>query len=137
VPVAMGTLHQRRIMDCLSGIERGLGTGFRTAAVRTRLRPGGVLLLVSPLLSPMPLTLAATLAQRGMTVLVIDCFPGDVPDDDPALAVAIRLRLLEREREIHAIERLGVPVTRWRGPGSLDPVLSRLSARPQPRVVRR
>lgn len=137
VPVAMGALHQRRIMDCLSGIERGVGTGFRTAAVRTRLRPGGVLLLVSPLLSPMPLTLAATLAQRGMTVLVIDCFPGEVPDDDPALAVAIRLRLLEREREIHAIEQLGVPVTRWRGPGSLDPVLVRLSARPHPRVVRR
>lgn len=137
VPIGMGTLHRRRVMDCLGGIERGLGNGFRTAAVRTRLRPGGVLLLISPLLSPMPLTLAAKLAQRGMTVLVIDCFPGDVPTDDPAMALAIRMRLLERDREIHAIEQLGVPVSRWRGPGSLDPVLARLSARPGPRVVRR
>lgn len=137
VPVGMGTLHRRRIMDCLGGIERGLGTGFRSAAIRSRVRPGGLLLLVSPLLSPMPLALAAKLAQRGITVLVVDCFPGDVPDDDPSLALAVRLRLLEREREIHAIGRLGVPVARWRGPGSLDHVLAGLSARPQPRVVRR
>lgn len=137
VPVGMGTLHRRRIMDCLAGIERGLGSGFHNAAIRSRLRPGGVLLLVSPLLSPMPLALAAKLAQRGITVLVVDCFPGDVPDGDPSLALAIRLRMLERDREIHAIGRLGVPVARWRGPGSLDHVLAGLSARPQPRVVRR
>lgn len=137
VPVGMGALHRRRILDCLGQTERGIGTGFRTAAVRTRLRPGGVLLLVSPLLSPMPLTLAVKLAQRGITVLVIDCFPGDVPVDDPVMALAVRLRLLEREREIRAIERFGVPVTVWRGPGSLDPVLARLSSRPHPRMVRR
>lgn len=137
VPIAMGALHQRRIVDCLAGIERGVGTGFRTTSVRTRLRPGGVLLLVSPLLSPMPLALAAKLAHRGMTVLVIDCFPGRLPDDDPATALAIRLRLLERDREIRAIERFGVPVVQWRGPGSLDPVLAGLSARPRPRVVQR
>ena len=137
VPVGMGALHRRRIMDCLAGIERGVGTGFRTTQLRSRLRPGGVLLLVSPLLSPMPLALAAKLAQRGITVLVIDCFPGDVPDGDPTLALAIRLRLLERAREINAIGRLGVPVAAWRGPGSLDHVLAGLSARPQPRMVRR
>ena len=137
VPMGMGTLHSRRVVDCLAGIERGVGTGFRTASVRTRIRPGGVLLLVSPLLSPMPLTLAAKLAQRGMTVLVIDCLPGELPTADAGMALATRLRLLERDREIRAIQRLGVPVTAWRGPGSLDPALSRLSARPQPRVVRR
>ncbi|GGB16682.1 hypothetical protein GCM10011492_03070 [Flexivirga endophytica] len=137
LPMGMGTLHSRRVVDCLAGIERGVGTGFRTASIRTRIRPGGVLLLVSPLLSPMPLALAAKLAQRGMTVLVIDCFPGEVPTDDAGMAIATRLRLLERDREIRAIQRLGVPVTAWRGPGSLDPALSRLSARPQPRVVRR
>lgn len=137
VPVGMGALHRRRIIDCLAGIERGIGTGFHTTAVRTPFRAGAVLLLISPLLSQMPLALAAKLAQRGMTVVVIDCFPGDIPQDDAGLAVATRLRLLEREREIRAIERLGVPVTRWRGPGSLDPVLGRLSARPRPRVVRR
>ncbi|MFC6705977.1 DUF58 domain-containing protein [Flexivirga alba] len=137
VPVGMGVLHTRRVLDCLGRTERGIGTGFRTAAVRTRLRPGGVLLLVSPLLSPMPLALAARLAQRGVTVLVIDCFPGDLPVDDPVMSLAVRLRLLEREREIRAIERLGVPVTKWRGAGSLDPALARLSARPQPRMVRR
>ncbi|HWC20673.1 MAG TPA: DUF58 domain-containing protein [Flexivirga sp.] len=137
VPMGMGTLHSRRVVDCLAGIERGVGTGFRTASVRTRIRPGGVLLLVSPLLSPMPLTLAAKLAQRGMTVLVIDCLPGELPTADAGMALATHLRLLERDREIRAIQRLGVPVTAWRGPGSLDPALSRLSARPQPRVVRR
>lgn len=137
VPIGMGALHRRRIIDCLGRIERGAGAGFRAAAVHTRLQPGGVLLLVSPLLSPMPLTLAAKLAQRGVTVLVVDCFPGDLPMDDPVMALAVRLRLLERAREIHAIEQHGVPVTPWRGPGSLDPVLERLSARPQPRMVRR
>lgn len=137
VPVGVGMLHRRRVLDCLAGIERGVGTGFHATSLRTRFRPGGVLLLISPLLATMPLTLAAKLAHRGMTVVVIDCFPGELPDGDPAMAVAIRLRMLERDREVRAIERLGVPVTRWAGPGSLDPVLSRLSARPQPRAVRR
>jgi uncharacterized protein (DUF58 family) len=137
VPVGMGALHSRRMLDCLSLIERGTSTGFRPAAVRSRLHAGGVLILVSPLLSPMPLTLAAQLARRGSTVLVVDCLPDEHPGTDAATALAIRLRLLERKREIHGIEQLGVPVAQWRGPGSLDPMLTRLSARPQPRMVRR
>ncbi|RNI21354.1 DUF58 domain-containing protein [Flexivirga caeni] len=138
VPIGMGVLHRRRLLDCLSGVERGLGgASFQRAAVRSHVHAGGMLLLISPLLSPMPLTLAAELARRGITVLVVDCFPGMPADTDRETALAVRVRLLERRREISAIERLGVPVVRWQGPGSLDPVLARLSARPQPRAVQR
>ena len=61
-----------------------------------------------------------------------------VRDLDAAGALAWRIRLLERSRELRAVRAAGVPVVAWRGPGSLDQVLRDLSRRRgAPRTVRR
>nr|WP_279672045.1 DUF58 domain-containing protein [Flexivirga meconopsidis] len=137
VPAAMGRLQTRRMLDTLARVERGTGGGFRRSAVRSRLRAGSLVMLISPLLGQVPLTVAAELAQRGLTVLIVDCLPPLTAQTDRLDELALRIRLLEREQEIRAIGRLGVPVTPWQGPGSLDQVLVHLGRRPVPRVVQR
>jgi len=47
-------------------------------------------------------------------------------------------RLLEREAAVRRLQAAGVPVVRWAGPGSLDPVLRQIGARGgRPSAVRR
>ena len=48
---------------------------------------------------------------------------------DALARAAWRIRMLERDREIRAIQAQGVPVVPWLGPGSLDVVLRRLGRR--------
>ena len=95
--------------------------------------------MLSPLVSTIALKRAAALAQRGVTVAVIDTLPEHVAvDPDPVVNLAWRIRLLERRREIRTIEVVGVPVIAWRGPGSLDQFLRDLARRASaPRLVRR
>ena len=46
--------------------------------------------------------------------------------------------ILERQRELRAVVRLGVPVVRWRGPGRLDAFLRDVARRSTaPRMARR
>ena len=72
-----------------------------------------------------------TLAQRGLSVIVVDTLPGDLDlgDDDPRLLLAWRLRDLERDALLRKMQKAGVPVVPWRGPGTLDKVLRRLGRR--------
>ena len=69
-----------------------------------------------------------TLAARGLDVVVVDCLPEhvDLGEDDERLALAWRMRLLEREALLARVRRAGIPVVAWRGPGTLDEVLRRL-----------
>ena len=78
------------------------------------------------MVSPRALQRAVTIANRGLTTLVIDCLPDDITENDPNdpyLAIAWRIRLLERDREIRSVREAGIPVVPWMGPGSLDVVL--------------
>jgi hypothetical protein len=86
---------------------------------------GAFVILLSPLASATPLTQAIALARRGLSVVVVDTLPMDLEGlfEDPYLEIAWRIRVLERESELHHITDAGVPVVRWRGPGSLDQVL--------------
>lgn len=95
--------------------------------------------LLSPLISPDVLDQAVTLGRRGLSVVVIDTLPEDVIDqDDDLTAIAWRIRLLERRREIRMVAAAGIPVVRWRGPGSLDQVIRDIAQRTTgPRMVRR
>jgi len=72
---------------------------------------------------------------------VVDTLPAgltDTNDEDPFAALAWRVRLLERRREMHRVQEVGVPVVTWRGPGSLDQVLRDVSRRSAaPRMARR
>ena len=72
---------------------------------------------------------------------MVDTLPRDLIEedpDDPLHALAWRIRLLERRREIRRVQEVGVPVVQWGGPGSLDAVLRDLRRRASaPRIVRR
>lgn len=140
VPTATGTAHLRRVLDTLAAIEPA--TDRRDdSRLHLGLSAGALVVMLSPLISPMALQRAFTLASRGLTVVVVDTLPARVSDedaDDPFLALAWRIRLLERRREMRRIRQVGVPIVEWRGPGSLDQVLRDLHRRSAaPRVVRR
>ena len=138
VPPASGQYHLRRVLDALTAIRPGsdpLATYARRRATGTEV----LVVMLSPLVSITALERAATLAQRGVTVAVIDTLPQDIADiPDPVASVAWRIRRLERRREVRTIEAVGVPVIAWRGPGSLDQFLRDLARRASaPRLVRR
>ncbi|WP_157508755.1 hypothetical protein [Luteipulveratus halotolerans] len=95
--------------------------------------------MLTPLVARDAAEQAAHLAQRGLTVVVVDCLPPDVvvagSDDDAELSTAWRIRRLERELEVAHLQQRGVPVIPWNGPGSLDVVLRQIARRPAPRTV--
>jgi uncharacterized protein (DUF58 family) len=144
VPPASGVAHLRRILDRLTAIEPGSAD-----TVESRLRlgvdPGALVVLLSPLVATTPLERAIDWTARGFTVVVIDTLPPGAhddepaqPDDDPYRTLAWRIRLLERDREVRRVQRAGVPLVPWRGPGSLDEVLRGAHRRSRgPRMVQR
>lgn len=142
VPIGLGQRQLRRIIDTLAEVQ-SVSIRARRPTSRAPLRAGSgaLVILLSPLIGRDSIEQTLRLHARGHTVVVVDCLPTDVTivglDDDPTVGRAWRLRLLEREVDIGGLQRLGIPVVPWRGPGSLDAVLQRLSARPRPRVARR
>ncbi|MEM9745926.1 MAG: DUF58 domain-containing protein [Actinomycetota bacterium] len=139
VPPATGSGHLRRILDVLTSVEPDPS---RLPPIRNRLDAvphGALVVMLSPLVSPTALERASSIASHGIGVAVIDTLPDDVHlDDDPVTSLAWRIRLLERRREVRTIQEIGVPVTRWQGPGSLDPFLRDLVRRAAlPRMARR
>jgi uncharacterized protein (DUF58 family) len=140
VPPASGRAHLRRVLDSLTAIEPG--TDLRDQGrLSLGLPAGALVVMLSPLASPAVLQRAAGFAARGLTTVVVDTLPpGVVAGDerDPVRALAWRIRLLERRREMRRIQQLGVPVVSWRGPGSLDQVLRDLHRQGnKPRLVGR
>ena len=141
VPPASGRAQLRRVLDQMARIQPG-GTGGPSAAGRLAVRQSSgsrMTVLLSPLISPEVLDQAVSLGRRGMAVVVIDTLPEHVFDhDDELTAIAWRIRLLERRREIRMVNGAGIPVVRWRGPGSLDQVIRDIARRTTgPRLVRR
>ncbi len=127
-----GPNQLRRVLDTLARIEavqynwptsRGLAVR-RFGAVR-----GHVAVMLSPLISPEALDLAVSIGRRGTAVIVIDTLPDDLVHDDVYTSLAWRIRLLERRQEVRAVSAAGIPVVRWRGPGSLDQVIRDISRR--------
>lgn len=134
VPVDGGRHHLRRILDVLVAAEPGR---VRESDERhlARVRPGSLVIALSPLLGATGTGRIARLVQHGHTVVVIDTLPDDpFPLDSTWRALAARLRLLERQGEIARFAELGVPTVRWRGRGTLDEVLrdvGRLASAPR------
>ncbi len=141
VSTGAGKRHLRRVLDTLARVVPGERQDLEPARMRLRVPAGAVLLVFSPMLSEGVVAVTTTLAGQGFSVVVVDCLPERVElaaDDDPALRLAWRLRLLERENLLARVARAGIPVVAWRGPGTLDVVLRRLGRRAaQPRLVRR
>ena len=128
---AAGRAHLRRVLDLLARIVPGRSHVVDPDRVRFRVSPGTTVLVFSPMLSQESVAATSALAARGLDVIVVDCLPADpaLPSTDPRRAIAWRMRLVEREALLARVRRTGVPVIRWRGPGTLDDVLHQLRRR--------
>ncbi len=141
VPVSSGVSHLLRILAELSTLDAGATRDRRWSKQPAGIEPGGLLIVLSPLLSPAALEQVASLAVRHARLVVVDTLPDDIVPQAAAFgtarALAWRIRLLERSVQIAELARAGVPVTAWRGPGSLDTVLRDLARRvAAPRLAR-
>lgn len=136
VPVGTGRRHGVRILDTLCRIVPAVDEVTDPRRVHLGVDDGTLVLMISALVSPEALTQAAMLAHRGLSVVVVDALvdPHDgavapSADRDALARAAWRIRMLERDREIRAVQTQGVPVVPWLGPGSLDLVLRQLGRR--------
>lgn len=133
---AAGMRHQRRILETLAAVvpDRVELTG----RLRLGTGAGTTVLVLSPLLARVVTTTLVELANRGLPVVAIDTLPAGRPTEPSREALAWRLRLVERQLELVELARAGIPLVTWRGPGTLDEVMRRLTRRSQlPRVVAR
>ena len=140
VPVSAGWRHLRRMLGTIATIAPGPSDQrLRLAATE-----GTTVIVLSPMLDEFIGTFIASAVRRGLPTLVIDTFPPGakpvLPDGaNPRLGeLALRMRLLEREQVLAALQKLGCPVVPWRGAGTIDDVLRQLSRRSRlPRPVAR
>lgn len=139
LPAAAGNAHLRKLLHRLADTKVGNRDTTSQALLGLRLSPGTMVVMLSACVSQLALRQAATLSAQGKSVIVVDTLPARIGGiDDPALAVAWRIRRLERDAELRALTSRGVPVVTWRGPGSLDQVLRDLGRRSAaPRLARR
>ncbi|MCG8655766.1 MULTISPECIES: DUF58 domain-containing protein [unclassified Yimella] len=136
---SLGLQHHRRVLDLLSAVNPGRLGDRDASGLRWNIPSGATVVMMSPLLGQFASTVAATLAARGLTIVVVDTLPTEPLDavQDPGHLIAMRIRLLERQMEIDALRRRGVPVVAWHGPGTLDDVMRRLARRPPARAAAR
>ena len=144
VRASTGQRHLRQMLATLARVLPGGAVAVQAADPRMRVDPGALVCICSPLIASTTMERAADLVRRGLSLVVIDTLPDTVshlPDDeavDPAVSLAWRIRLLQRDAEVRAVATLGVPVVPWRGPGSLDQVLRQVSRRARaPRLAAR
>ena len=139
LPPATGYRQLRRMLEVMAGIEPATEL-VDDGRMPRGLGQGALVVMLSALVSPTALQRAVTIAEHGLTVVVIDCLPADITEsdpDDPYVSIAWRIRLLEREREIRRVGEAGIAVVPWRGPGSLDVVLRDLHRHAGVRMARR
>ena len=129
VPVSSGRPHLRRVLETFARVVPGEERDL-PERMRFRVPAGAVVIVFSPMLSKLSVAATTTLASRGLDVVVVDCLPDDVDvGGNDASRLAWRIRLLERKAMLARAEHSGIPVVRWRGPGTLDEVLRRLQRR--------
>jgi len=122
IPPAAGQAQLRRVLDTLARVNAP-GGRFSGRAGRA-MAMAEITVVLSPLASTEALERAVLLGRRGGSVVVVDTLPDHVTDaDDPLLALAWRIRLLERRRELRLATENGIAVSQWLGPGSLDQFL--------------
>lgn len=132
-PVVSGTGRAQllRILGALARITPANDRFPDAARLRLRLAPGSLLVVLTPLTEARVIGAARECAAAGLDVLVIDTAPETVLAGDLDLLerLAWRALELERSRTTSALARSGVSVSPWRGPGTLDAVLTAMSAR--------
>jgi uncharacterized protein (DUF58 family) len=137
--VAGGRRHLYAVLDWLLKTRASRGAGDPPVfGVNPALIPNSALVIVlTPLLGPQSVSLIATLARAGRSVVAVDTL-GTLAERpavvSPWAEVAFRLWRLERENLVGLLREAGVPVTAWAGTGSLDDVLrdmARMAAAPR------
>lgn len=131
LPPAVGYRHLRRLLEVLAKVEPAHAL-FDNGRMPRGLSSGVLVVMLSPLLSPGALQRLATIADRGLNVLAIDCLPTDIADEDPGdpyAGITWRIELIKRERQLRQVREAGIAVVPWHGPGSLDLVLRGLHHR--------
>lgn len=136
-----GQRHLRRLLGTLAGLKVGEPRGLDSEPLHLGVHGGTVVVVLSPMLAESIGTATAAVVRGGAPVLVIDTLPPDASPavaagTDPVLvALAWRMRRIERVLVLDRLAALGCPVVAWRGPGTVDDVLRRLARRAQlPRV---
>lgn len=136
LPTGTGTRHLRLVLENLAHIAPATDRHDDGERAIRHLDAHATCLVLTPLIDPTIVAVTSVLSARGLTTMVIDCFPEHLvsADAEQFAALAWRLRLLERDNEVALLRRHGVPVTPWRGSGSLDLMLRELTrhaARPR------
>ncbi|GAA1923944.1 DUF58 domain-containing protein [Nocardioides hwasunensis] len=132
-----GPRHHHRLQGTLARVR----TDARSIAPE-RLDLGGgtgsVVYVLSPMLFTPLVAATAGLQRSGATVVVIDTLgERDEAADRLALrSLADRIQKIERDDRLRRLAELGTPVVPWRGPGTLDTVLSQLARRARVPKVR-
>lgn len=140
VPTGTGRVQLRRILDTMARVRPGGNLrAIRPGSLGRGATSGRMTVMLSPLIAPEALGVAVELGRRGAAIVVIDTLPDHVVEaDDHLTALAWRVRLLERRREVRKVTAAGIPVVHWRGPGSLDVVIRDIARRTTgPRLVQR
>ena len=138
--VGSGTNHLRRVLEMLASITPATERRDTGEHAIRGVDPMALCLVLSPLVEQNMVSIAHTLAARGMTVVVVDTFPEHLTDEGTSRyeSLAWRIRLLSRDAQVNSLRLRGVPVVPWRGPGSLDLVLRDIARRASaPRMARR
>ncbi|MBK9725488.1 MAG: DUF58 domain-containing protein [Actinomycetales bacterium] len=137
---ASGPGQHRRILDILSRIEPATDRDRSTVRALEGVPSDSLVIVLSPLVHPAMSGVVAAASARGLTTVVIDTLPDHLVTAPTSRydALAWRLRILERDEELHALHAAGVPIVTWGGPGSIDLVLRDVARRDrQPRLARR
>lgn len=120
-----GAGQLRRILHELSGVRAApVGPAATAGHNRIDASRGTLIVVVTPLIGTAATTLAAGAAQRGLPTVLVDSLPPPSSTSDAAQ----RLSMLQRQVRIASLQRHGLAVVPWSGPGSLDPVLHRMGA---------
>ncbi|MGN6608733.1 MAG: DUF58 domain-containing protein, partial [Jatrophihabitans sp.] len=139
---AAGRAHLNRIVDALIDVDTTAGRRrlpVHLARLLGRIAPRSMVILITPLIEQARPELAVELARSGHPVLVIDSLGEYTPDGPPGSTpdLAWRLQRLQHDLDVDRLADAGIPAVAWRGAGSLNTVLARLSrAAAAPRVRR-
>jgi uncharacterized protein (DUF58 family) len=139
---AAGRAHLNRIVDALIDVDTTVGRRrqpVHVARLLGRVAPRAMVILITPLIEQARPELAVELARSGHPVVVIDSLGEYVPDGPPGSTpdLAWRLQRLQHDYDVDRLADAGIPAVAWRGAGSLNTVLARLSrAAAAPRVRR-
>ena len=143
VRAGSGPRQARVVLNVLSRANRDVAE-WQTLRRVPRLTPGTLVFFCSPLLDREAADELVRLRRLGAEVVGVDTLPegvGEFADiasfgRDSFLGEAWMIRRLERDDVLARLRTLGIPVTPWRGTGSLASVLLEMeAARSAPRRV--